>query len=238
LIIVLSWIFIVGPLLKQLLQSWLKQKQTRSKQEITQVLALLPETQTIISESWKYSAGKKGWGRFKYFSKLVLVNALQSSTENKIIILSASIQTGKTTSIIEWAKNRKDVWGVATPVINGKRVFLDLQTNEEFHMEALAGETETLSVGRFLFSRKNFERAVSIIKNAVNQKGWLVIDEIGPMELRGEGFAEVLSTVLKNRNEPLLLVVREGMVDKVKEHFGINNAKAISSIGKVYEIRE
>jgi hypothetical protein len=45
------------------------------------------------------------------------------------------------------------------------------------------------------------------------------------MELRGEGFSGVLREVLEERNGKTLLVVREGLVEKVKEVFKIGNAR-------------
>lgn len=35
----------------------------------------------------------------------------------------------------------------------------------------------------------------------MHKEGWLVIDEIGPLELSGEGFHDVLKEVLSNRSE-------------------------------------
>jgi len=241
LIIVLGWIFIVGPLLKQLLHGWLKKKQTQSQQEIQQVLQLLPVTQQLIIQSWKQSAGNKGWKRLSTWSKIVLVNALtplslKRGVVGEVYILTAPIQTGKTTSLVNWSDKRNDVYGILTPVVDGKRMFMDAHTRQLFLMEAKEGDPSTplrmdiLTVGRFVFSKANFEKAIQIIRDAINKKGWLVIDEIGPMELRGEGFAEVLKEVVQQRKENTLLVVREGLAEKVKEHFQFTNATISNNI--------
>ena len=144
-------------------------------------------------------------------------------------ILTAPIQTGKTTSLISWSSEKNDVHGILTPVVNGKRVFLNANTSELFPMEA-DGYEETIAVGRFLFSKKNFEKAALIIRDAITKSGWLVIDEIGPLELRGEGFYTALNEVLKTRKEKIILVVREGLAEKVKEHFKIDSAEIIKKI--------
>ena len=145
-----------------------------------------------------------------------------------IYILCRPIQSGKTTSLINWSAKRTDVFGIFTPVVNGKRVFMNAQTKEQFPMEA-EGEEETISVGRFLFSKKNFEKAVQIIRAAISCDGWLVIDEIGPLELKGEGFCEITREVLAQRQENILLVVREGMAETIMNYFTFN-AKEISRI--------
>lgn len=146
-----------------------------------------------------------------------------------IYILSASIRSGKTTSLINWSADRKDVYGILTPEINGKRVFMNVKTKEQFPMEA-SGEEETLAIGQFVFSKKSFDKAIQIIRDAISKDGWLVIDEIGPLELKGEGFCEVLKEVLSLRREKILLVVREGLAKQVKDHFLLHNSSCISAI--------
>lgn len=145
-----------------------------------------------------------------------------------IIILTAPIQSGKTTSLISWSEKRDDVYGILTPVVNGKRVFMNANTKEQFLMEAKADEAETVRIGKFVFSKSSFEKAIQVIRNAIHNKGWLIIDEIGPLELKGEGFAGILKEVLIKRNENILLVVREGLLEQINNHFTIN-ARVISN---------
>lgn len=148
-----------------------------------------------------------------------------------IYVFSAPIQSGKTTSLLNWSAARKDVYGILTPVVNGKRVFMDLQTKEQFPMEA-TGDEAVLTIGRFVFSKKGFDKAIQIIRDGINKEGWLVIDEIGPLELRGEGFCEILKELLAARQEKILLVVREGMAEQVRDLFKIN-ATEVNSIEKI-----
>lgn len=90
--------------------------------------------------------------------------------------------------------------------------------------------TDVITVGRFVFSKKEFEKAIQVIRDAINKNGWLVIDEIGPMELRGEGFCDVLKEVLMLRKEKILLVVREGMAEQVKKYFNIDETEQVQHI--------
>lgn len=149
-----------------------------------------------------------------------------------IYILSAPIRSGKTTSLVHWTAEKDDAFGILTPVENGKRFFMNVKTREQFPMEA-SGNEETLSVGRFVFSKDGFEKAIQIIRDAMHKQGWLVIDEIGPLELRGEGFCEVLKEILAERNEKILLVAREGMAENLKKQFGIDTAKTIKEIALI-----
>lgn len=233
-IIVLGWIFIIGPLLKQLLHKWLQKEQNRSQQEVQEVLRLLPITQQLITQSWKQSAASKGWKRINTWSKMVLTNALtvQPSYGQQIFILSAPIQTGKTTALLNWSEKRTDVYGILTPVVNGKRMFMNAHNRQIFSMEAKEGEETVLKVGRFTFSERNFNQAIAIIRDAMDKKGWLIIDEIGPMELRGDGFSEVVKEIIALRKGMILLVVRanDNLPDRVKEFFAIHTATVIEQL--------
>lgn len=149
--------------------------------------------------------------------------------EPGIYILTGPIRSGKTTSLMQWCSQRSDVYGVFTPDISGKRVFMDAYTGERFPMETI-DEEETISIGRFAFSKKNFDKATQIIHDAIHKPGWIIIDEIGPLELRGDGFHDVLKKVLASRNDRLVIVVRERMAEKVKEYFGMITATVITNI--------
>jgi nucleoside-triphosphatase THEP1 len=151
-----------------------------------------------------------------------------------ICILTAPIQSGKTTSLINWSAARKDVYGILTPVVSGKRVFMNAQTREQFPMEAEGPSAQlradVLSIGRFVFSKEAFNKASEIIRDAIHKEGWLVIDEVGPLELRGEGFCNVLREGLSVKKEKILLVVREGITEQVKKHFNIHDAETLHDI--------
>lgn len=151
--------------------------------------------------------------------------------EPGVYILTGPVRSGKTSSLLQWAEKRRDVAGILSPVINGKRIFLDLQSKEQFLMEAEENEKDALNIGHFRFSKKGFDKAIKIIRDGIVVKGWLVIDEIGPLELGGEGFHDVLKDVLAGRTGKTLLVVRENddMPERVKAKFDLAAAASISS---------
>lgn len=73
-IIVLTWYFLLSPVLKQLLHKWLQQKKQQSAEQVQQVLNLLPSTQGLIMRSWQLSADHKGWRRIFLCCKIILAN--------------------------------------------------------------------------------------------------------------------------------------------------------------------
>jgi hypothetical protein len=73
-IIVLTWYFLVSPVLKQLLHKWLQRKKQQSADQVQQVLNLLPSTQGLVKRSWQLAAEKRGWGRIILCCKIILAN--------------------------------------------------------------------------------------------------------------------------------------------------------------------
>ncbi|MFN0276282.1 MAG: nucleoside-triphosphatase [Chitinophagales bacterium] len=125
---------------------------------------------------------------------------------------------------MQWILGRDAVSGILSPVIEGQKWFMDIETKETFKMEADGDEKECLMVGKYVFSKLAFSRAAEVLRKAVQIKqGWLIIDEVGPLELRGEGFYDILKTILNNTAEErkIILVIREGLVEDVLQKFGI-----------------
>jgi nucleoside-triphosphatase len=173
--------------------------------------------------------------------------------EKKIYIISGPIQSGKTSALLQWSATRNDVYGILTPIINGKRVFMNAHSREQFAMEAddrnayskntdgkdaddrdasnkdvsntdaSNKDAAVINIGRYSFSQTAFNKAKEIIRTAIGQANWLLIDEIGPLELNNQGFADVLQEALAalHHEQTIVLVVREGLREKVKEKFGI-----------------
>lgn len=134
-------------------------------------------------------------------------------------ILAAPIHSGKTTALQHWLRNRHDVSGILTPVINEQRFFHDIKTGEQFAMEAAQGETAVVMIGRFTFSRDGFEKASRLLRNTIATSDWLIIDEVGPLELKEEGFAAVLHEIAAQRRTKTIWVVREHLAATVQQHF-------------------
>lgn len=226
LLIIFGWMLIIGPLLNQILHSWLTKKQVRWKEEILAVNSILPSIRTLVLSSWKRSSSRKYLLRLREFAGILLVNLLRDQA--RVHILSAPIQSGKTTRLLEWIRSRKNVAGILTPVRDGKRYFLDISTGEEFPMEAAGDETEIISIGKFKFSKNNFSRAIQVLKRDIGKQGWLIVDEVGPIELKGEGFAEILTEMIAERSGNILLVVREGLLQNVVKQFGIMSYETVT----------
>jgi len=158
-------------------------------------------------------------------------------TKNRVYILSGPIRSGKTTQLLNWSTGKNNIYGILTPDVKNKRVFMDIHSKEQFDMEASIEDKAIITIGQFTFSQLAFLKAIEIIRDAINNKktGWLIIDEIGPLELKNNGFATVLNETIHvvNNKKKILLVVREGLSEKVKKQFRIDNAITIINIDKI-----
>ena len=90
-------------------------------------------------------------------------------------------------------------------------------------MELGAGAPGAVRIGRYAFAPEAFTWANEHLLNELSRAcvKWLVVDEVGPLELRGEALDPALRRILAQGNPELnlVLVVREGLEDDVIEHY-------------------
>ncbi len=144
----------------------------------------------------------------------------------RIYIVKGPIHSGKTTNLKLWLKAKDDVFGVFSPVINGIRYFENAATGNQFTMEAEAYEMDVLQVGKYTFSKSAFKRAEAILSDAIQKhQGWVIVDEIGPLELKGKGLSAVTKRLLEENKSALqvILVIRESILLEAIQYFEIDN---------------
>ena len=126
-----------------------------------------------------------------------------------------------------WRKCGSTVGGILAPAIEkqGQRVgsnALDLLTGEEVPFARLSchgcfkgGEM----VGDYTISRDGILFACGAIKRAVESRcGLVVIDEVGPLELRGNGLMPAVELALASPVN-VLIVVRSSLKGALQRHF-------------------
>jgi len=153
-----------------------------------------------------------------------------------IHIASGPVQTGKTTRLFSWstaalAQSPGSVDGVLAPVIHGHRHIVHIASGESRDLEEHALQVPDQQIGRFTFRADVFAWAHSILLGAAAHLAegcWLVVDEIGPLELAGRGLEPAVSSILESGLQTrahIVLVVREHLVDRVLAHFGVSPAE-------------
>jgi len=161
--------------------------------------------------------------------------------EKMIFILSAPIHSGKTTwlskVVTELKKQNRVCKGILTyAVFDGdRRIGYDIENIEtgerkEFIRRigyGVAFDDSDVYLRDYHFSAVVIEEINQILKNAVGADV-VVIDEIGPLELRGKGFFPAISYLMSHQPPSLIMVVRDTIVSDVIARFKIDEYQLIS----------
>jgi nucleoside-triphosphatase THEP1 len=142
-----------------------------------------------------------------------------------IHLFSGPIQTGKTTRLTKWIDNKDNVAGILQPVINGKRHIKNISTGEIRLLESQDKTDETVIIGNYRFNPDVFKWAQKELLNSYYKfPDWLIIDEVGKLELKGEGLEPVVTRILTDENEKkinILLVIRDYLLKQFLEKFSL-----------------
>jgi nucleoside-triphosphatase len=154
-----------------------------------------------------------------------------------IYILSGDIRTGKTTSIYQAAIKRNDVGGFLTPDLDGTRILYDLFNRQRYPFQVEKDDLQqVIHVGRFTFLVSTFTLGSQIVleqatNNAIN---YIVVDEVGKLELKNEGFHSLVEKLISmDINQDLILVIRSFLVDEIIKKYQLEDFKVIHDINLV-----
>ena len=123
-------------------------------------------------------------------------------------------------------------------LLKGKRVGYDVKRISTEETAAFArikdvlpkGWREAYSFGMFSFSMEALEVVRLWLRSFSENIDTVVIDEIGPLELKGFGFFREVKSVLENNEKfkKIYIVVRRGLVEKVCLKFNIKKYSTVT----------
>ena len=155
---------------------------------------------------------------------------------SNIFILSAPIQTGKTTALMEfWETGITSFDGFITPDIDESRKLIFLDTDEElpFELEA-THDSDFIEVGRFKFSKSTIEAAKKKLKSLHRTSANLIIiDELGKLEMASVGFEPELGEFIEkfkteSNDKLLIIVIRNTLLTAAIEKYHLEEASVLS----------
>lgn len=156
-----------------------------------------------------------------------------------IFLLTGESGSGKTTLLKELAtifrKNNLTPGGFIAPGTwhSGVRsgfMLQDLYHKKEYQL-AETGRSGFEMQGPFIFNAKTLELGNQLLTQQVNdpQIDLIFVDEVGPFELRGKGWAPSLVLIARSE-KPQIWTVRPQLVEQVSERWGFKPAFVFSAL--------
>lgn len=149
-----------------------------------------------------------------------------------IYILSDAIQSGKTSLLELFIKKHKNVAGILAPTINDLRKILNLKDKVIYDFEKIESDCDDdddVLVGKFTFSGIGFKKARKVLIDSLDLENYfLIVDEIGKLELVNKGLEPELSYVLEHSKATLILVIRDYLLADCILKYKLHNAKVLN----------
>src|SRR5690606_21604826 len=141
------------------------------------------------------------------------------------LILAGPVRSYKTTTLEQWCAGRTDCGGVLSPDRAGGRCLRNVRTGEEIAWQkSTTAQPDDLLIGRFVFDAGAFQTAIGWLKEAVADPliRYILLDEVGPLELSGKGWDRWLRQTLPLPEEKtLILVARTAVVEDVRKRYDL-----------------
>jgi nucleoside-triphosphatase THEP1 len=139
-----------------------------------------------------------------------------------ILLVTGPVGAGKTTALArlvqEWRTSGRDVRGILAHRVmkGGRTVGYDLEVIGEKERSVLARKkgTGVERIGPFVFFDEALALGRQALRNTVSAE-IVVVDEIGPLELRGGGWAREVEELLRESEAVVILVVRKQIQKQV-----------------------
>jgi nucleoside-triphosphatase THEP1 len=117
--------------------------------------------------------------------------------------------------------------GVICPGIfwKGKKIgtdALDLMTGKQIPFARLSVSSGGMAVGRYRIQPEGIDHGLKAIERAVKANRVVIIDEVGPLEIRCHGLYTGIQKAVSQASD-VLLVVRSSLKKEVVNHFCIKN---------------
>lgn len=166
--------------------------------------------------------------------------AASTSVKYMLHIITGEVNTGKTTRMRALFLQKEAADGLVSEKIwedgkfRGYRL-VHLQGRETMELALLKDEYHgqfptACRFGPFVFSQPAFQFGADLLKQlcmnpAINS---VFLDEVGPLELKGQGFASILPVLLHSRKN-LFLTIRGDCLNKFLEKHKIEHCLLVST---------
>jgi nucleoside-triphosphatase len=145
-----------------------------------------------------------------------------------ISILTGAVHTGKSSALwdrlttLQSTTNNQlsTIGGIVTPTINGKKMMIDIGSKEIFEFELEQANDHSTKISDYFFSNHAFDIAFDLCKKAVEEnKEYIILDEIGKLELNNTGHHKTILYLLEHSTTNLVFIIRDSLLNKAKKKY-------------------
>ena len=135
---------------------------------------------------------------------------------NMVIVVTGDIGIGKTTvcrKLMEIVRNQGHSWGgILTYKAADKGIIIeDVQTGERETLASINNVYHGPRTAKYFFNPRGIDFGIQAIAMGTSST-ILLVDEIGHLELRGEGFAKVTKLIKTGKVKDCVLVIRKELL--------------------------
>lgn len=200
-----------------------------SAESLPQVIANIPDFKTVVKNPVAVVSNLIAYADYR----LSEIKA-EYSFQPQIFVIKGKVGSGKTTAIKELIEKFKSknitVGGVYTQKIfeNNERIgydIVDIKTNTAETFLRMDHCANCEKIGIFSIFPQGLEKGKQSL-NTKNTDGdqLVIIDEVGMLELNGNGWAKNLEQLVQRGNNHLLFSVRDEFTEAVLEKWNIHHA--------------
>jgi nucleoside-triphosphatase THEP1 len=204
-------------------------------QSLSLAFSALPFFISNISRSGR----KRGISRnslywiFNQATTLYNIFEQEHSNRPQVVMITGNIHQGKTTFtqkiITDLLGHKIRIGGFLSLGVNenGNRTgfnLFDIETSEVIELCSNKSEKNQLRCGQYYFNYDALSKGVKTLSlDNLSDRQLIVIDEIGPLELDGQGWSSAIENLIAGSIVPHLWVVRKSLVNKIIRKWNTGN---------------
>jgi nucleoside-triphosphatase THEP1 len=148
----------------------------------------------------------------------------------KLYVYSGPVKSGKTSELISWVAKLNSAEGILQPVINGRRWIRDVNTGETKLLEAFTSSPsdKVVQIGDYSFFKDTLNWAREVVDQGFKDNPeWLIIDEVGKLEMEDEGLEPVISKIINSKKRTstnVLFVVRDSLLKEFQKKYKLTES--------------
>ncbi len=190
------------------------------------IIGNLPDARTFLKKPASAVKTLIGYAEYRF-------SELSSRHEPVILLITGKIAEGKTSLLIDLSNRLKDI-GIPTGGFYSPRVMkddvttgyniVDVSTGESWEFLKKAKENEIADIGKFRMNKEALVKGHQLLSPGnISGKKVVIIDEVGRLELEGQGWRKSVDYLLSLSNICLVVSVRKEFTEEVIRNFGLRD---------------